>query len=413
MFARLLAVRFLVLILVLLAPLSARADLEYAYTILDLPPASGDARGILQLRAIANNGTLAGMDVATTVGGFASRISSNLEVTPITCPPEVFERYPFAANLGPEVLGMNNALTVVGGDQGISNQYGFEQTVDGTCTFTLVSGSVGTLFTGVNDAGDVVGTYWTSADEPPFGLRRVHGFRRESGTIIPLAGLGPNDIVWPTAINAVGDIVGYLYRDVGTDNSYTYQAFYLRGGVMQGLDGPDGGDLWLTALNNAGQAVAISGSAGVVGGEVWLYDAVTQTFTPLPEPTPEPTPEALIMYPRGLNDHGAIVGLYLALFPATVLPGPGRTEVHNFLGQPVVESPPKPPKHHPRRPQWWKHRRHALPHLREVLEERREARAQHGAGWGALWERRWQPCLDDDGTVVLTDGVQVVGRSGH
>jgi hypothetical protein len=405
MFARLLAVWSLVLILVLLAPLLACADPEYTFTILDLPALSGDPNRIMQLRAIANDGTIAGNDNA--LNGYSSRIAPDLTATPVTCPPEVFTRYPFASMAGPAVAAMNNHLTVVGDDEGISNLYGFEQTVDGTCTFTLVPGSVGTFFTGVNDAGDVVGTYWTSADEPPFGLRRFHGLRRESGTIIPLAGLGPNDVVWPTAINDQGTMIGYLFADVQPDNSYAYQAFVRdSGGIYRLLDAPNGGDLWLTALNNAGQAVGVAGSQGVIGGDALLYNAVTDSFTTLPEPPPSPGFAITAVLPTAINDLGQIVGLYIEDETGVLF---GRTMIHGFLATPVVEAPPDvtPPKRHKRGRH--KHREYVQQTLTEALAEGQQHGHERRGDWSQV-HRRWRPVLDEDGSVCLTDGLRVIGR---
>jgi hypothetical protein len=346
----------------------------------------------LRLVALTNTQSRAGYESAFR--GLSARVTPTLEVTAVTCPPEVFQRSPSATLAGPMVRAMNSAQTVVGEDLGVEGTMGLQQTADGTCTFTLAPGSTGTMFTGINDQGHIVGQYWTTAP----GITRFHGFTKIGATTTPLPG-GPNDALFPTAINAVGDIVGYAYRDIQPDGTSTYQAFYLpAGGAIDFLEAPTGDQLWLTGLNNVGQVVGVSaGQEGITGGQAWLYDHATDTFTELPEPTPA----TAWLLPHAINDHGMIVGMYSEKVN-------GRDVVQQFLATPATQRGPRLP-----RLAAWQARRHALsprsPARRERLSTLRSQVAARATQPGAMVDTRWKPVLDDDGTVVLTDGEKVYG----
>ena len=280
---------------------------------------------------------------------------------------------------------MNNNSIVVGNDEGLTSLHGFQQTLDDTCTFVLIAGTVGTIFTGINDLGQVVGHYWNDTAVEP-GLSRFHGFLKDGSGVTPLTGVGPHDVVFPTAITAVGDIMGYLYRDVQPDNSYVYQAFYYSRGVLQLLDTPTGDDLWLTGLNNVGQAVGVVGMNGVVRGQALLYDRATNTFRTLPEPSAE----TLVIVPTTINDHGSVAGYYVERFGGEF----GPQILHQFLATPMVTPPvatdpereiPTAEALPPAKPNpwvWWlAHRQHIKQTLRQTLQEAKEAREQR---WGRL-----------------------------
>jgi hypothetical protein len=389
-------VRLLALVLLLHVPFVAQAQ-EYTFTTIDLPATGGAPGRIINLVGIANDGTMAGDD--NSPNGLGSRISPTLDVTPVTCLPGTFDRYPFASRLGPEVVAMNNALTVVGNDEGLVALHGFQQTLAGDCSFFLFPGSIGTLFTGIDDPGRIVGQYWNDP-AVEFGLLRFHAFVKDDDTLTPLTNGISNDVLWPTGINAAGDIIGYAFRDVQPDNSYIYQAFYYSGGTFTWLDSPGGEDVWLTGLNNAGQVTAVLHPQGVVGGPAWLYDHITATWTMLPVPTPDTD----VILPRAINDHGALVGFYAEFFPEP--PPFGHSAFHQFLATPVPPPIPEPPP----KPKKFlrflkKHRQHIRERLRDALQDASAHRWQH-----PLLARHWWPVLDEDGSVCLTDGVRVIGR---
>jgi hypothetical protein len=394
-----------VLTLVLAAMPVGAADPQYTFETLDLPAVSGAPGRLLNLQAIANDVWLAGDDHAPN--GLGARVDPALTVLPVTCPPEVFPRSPQSDRQGPEVVTMNNVKTVVGNDEHVSRSlYALAQTLDGTCQFLQVPGAAGTLYTTIDDNNVRAGHYFNFPNAAEPGLLRFHAFIEDAaGTITPVAAPEPHSIVFITGRNILGDMVGYLYLAIQPDNSYTYQAYYYHDGLFTYLDAPTGDDLWCLGLNNVQQAVCVVGVDGVSGGQALLYDHVTGTYSPLPDPSPRTT----LVFPTDLNDLGAITGQYLE----TAVDGT-RT-AHQFLAMPVpppvVSLPPDdpPPAHLPRPHR--RHRRQVLVRVHELREALRDAR--HGLHTLPPAMRRWCPALDDDGTVVLTNGAQVLGSRGR
>jgi hypothetical protein len=303
------------------------------------------------------------------------------------CPAEVFQRYPFAANSGPQVVGMNNDAVVVGNDEGLTAITAMTQTPDGTCAFFLVPGSVGTWATGINDLDHVVGFYWNATgnpDEP--GLLRFHGFLRDAGGIVRLDGPGPHDVVFPTGLNDVGQIVGYLYSDVQPDNSYVYHAFRYENGTYEIVDDPSGADVWLLGLNNVGQAVGIVGSDGVTGGQAFLLD--NGVFLPLNVPTAT----TVSFQPTAINDHGQLVGNYAERDMT------GRLTFHQFMATPDQQGRGQEMQHVPK----------GITRALAAIEKNVRRHIQSPRFHGLL--QQFSPELDVDGAVVLRRGEQVLGR---
>jgi len=362
----------------------------YHFTVVDIPSPPGSPPRLLTLNGIANNGTMSGN--YNMLGGFGARVSPSLDVTPVLCSTADFIRYPYADTLGPQVIGMNNSRMVVGNDEGVTAEYGMLQTLDGTCTFFLVPQSVGTWATGINDLEHAVGYYWNATglpDEP--GLLRFHGFLRNQGGFVRLDGPGPRDVVFPTAINDRGDIVGYLYSDVQLDNSYVYHAFFYQNGVYHIVDYPGKEEVWLLDVNNRGQTVGVVGSNGGVGGQAFLLDR-GQFF-----PLPKPSDATAYMLPTASNDHGAIVGAYTEVFhpEGDLTPEHERMVFHQFLATPI-------------------HGAHPDKGLYAVKNtHRRWAARDAGPRPTNLHPKHFVPLMDADGTVVLTNGDVVLGKKNH
>lgn len=385
------------------------ADPRYTFETLDLPAVGAGPGRLFNLRAIANDDWLAGDDNASQ--GLGARVDPALTVLPVTCPSTVFPRAPQSDRQGPEVVMMNNAKTVVGSDEHVSRAlWGLLQTLDGTCRFLQVPGAAGTIYTTIDDNEVRAGHYFNlpSAAEP--GLLRFHAFVEDAaGTVTAVVAPEPHSIVFITGRNILGDMVGYLYLAIQPDNSYTYQAYYYHDGVFTYLDGPAGEDLWCLGLNNVQQAVCVVGVDGVTQGPALLYDHITGTYSVIPHPTLLTS----AMVPTDLNDLGTITGAYTE----TSDTGPGFPLVtpHQFLATPVAPpaNPPPPgdPPRHRRHPRM---RHHVAERLRDVLKHAKDARdARHAPPVTPRCATPWRPVLDDDGTVVLTNGVQVLGRRGR
>jgi hypothetical protein len=386
MFSKRFRVVLSVCILAALSPVTparAQSTVRYRYTFVDIPAPAGSHLPDLSLRGLTSTGTFAGVFLAAD--GYSARVTDG-EVTPIFCPPDEFPRYPFPALLGPEVLAMNNEGTVIGNDQGVDGGYAFLQTADGTCVH--FRGAVGgsTYALGISDLGVIVGFYGDPTSGA--GLLMTHGFLRDATGFHRLDGPGPQDVVFPTAINSLGDIVGYIYQDVQPDNTYTYQAFIFRDGVYEFVDSPTGEDLWLVDINNRGEILGLLGVATIAGSRPFLLDHGVSSEIQLP------TSGTLSFLPTALTDHGQIVG-------QDVEPNPGGSPPvisHQVLGTPCKFTPD--PAHRPHG-----HPRHK-PHPRRHLGHWEHA--QRGSHPKIV-----VPALDDAGVPVWTRGQQILGRRGR
>lgn len=366
--------------------LAASSEAQYTFQTIDLPAAGGAIGRDITLLDVNNTSMIAGDDNA--INGLGSRITPALQVHPVLCPPEQFTRYQFSGRQGPQVKAINNGNMVTGDDEGEDGLYGMTQAMDGTCEFFRYPGSVGTTTTTITDTGLVAGFYWNEECNGA-GLLCFHGFRKDASGFATFDGPQPNDVVFPTACNALGDCVGYLYQDVQGDNSYTYQAFYWSNGVFTLVDSPTGEDLWLLGLNNVGQAVGVVGSDGVSGGQAIMYDTATQAFTFLPEPAQD-TPWIL---PRGINDNGVIVGLY-----GERIAGTESTILHQFLATPdtvTVENVPDDPIPAPTPDKHKKHKRH------KPWKDSRHVHREF---------KRLCPIYDTDGKVLLANNEVAYGK---
>jgi hypothetical protein len=362
--------------LLAVAPLATADDLRYTYKVITIPAPAGSRLPDLTLRGLTNGGLLAGIFYAP--GGYSARVLRG-QVLPVQCPPEEFTRYQFPFLSGPEVLSMNNDGTVVGDDEGVDGAYGFLQTANGTCTHFRVPGSGYTLAMGVNDRGAAVG-FFINPQGQERGLLATHGFLRDAGGFVTLSGPGPRDVVFPTAVNVHGDIVGYLYQDVSPNNEYTYQAFLFRNGRYELIDSPTGEDVWLVDINNRGQILGLLGQPNVGSRPFLLEDGVVFEL-------PLPTSLTRALLPTALNDHGQIVGLAFEL-PPSGNPPPVAQQV---LGTPTRahRDPDQRPHGHPRPP------------TRQHMGRLQDVKPEH--------PKLFVPCLDDDGTPVWSNGTRVMG----
>ncbi len=142
---------------------------------------------------------------------------------------------------------------------------------------------------GVNDSGEIVGTYADSS-----GV--LHGYLLSGGTFTTM------DVPFPTAtgtapfgINNAGEIVGYWL------DATTGHGFLLSSGIYTSFDYPDATFTIASAINSHGDIVGYySDTSGAYHG--FLLSG--GTYTSIDEPGATAT-EA-----NGINDAGEIVGIY-------------------------------------------------------------------------------------------------------
>jgi probable HAF family extracellular repeat protein len=180
--------------------------------------------------AINNNGDIVG----SYRDGIQTRgfLYSDGVYTTLPTPPTDF---PGFSNVNP--TGINDTCEIVGFYEGGSFLYR-----DGIYT-TLNDplGTYGTFASDINNAGQIVGTYWTDDHS-------AHGFLYSAGNYVtldhPLANIAST---FASGINDVGQIVGYFGSDTGT------HGFVYDGVGYTTIDDPSGFATYVTSINNNGQ----------------------------------------------------------------------------------------------------------------------------------------------------------------
>ena len=160
----------------------------------------------------------------------------------------------------------------------------------GTFTTIGVPGATSTSVSGINDAGQIVGSYETGEGEPK-------GFV-DNGGVFTTISLPGATILSANGINDAGQIVGNLRE------GDTYQGFLDNGGVFTRISVPGAtGTSAANGINDAGQIVG-SYRTGDVGAPQGFVDN-GGVFTRIS------VPGALTSYANGINDAGQIVGTYI------------------------------------------------------------------------------------------------------
>ena len=150
-----------------------------------------------------------------------------------------------------------------------------------------MTGASSTLANGINDSGNVVGSYSNSSGQ--------HGFLYSGGSYLtlndPLATNGTN----ANGINAAGQIVGAYIDASGT------HGFVDDGGIYKTLDVPGATSTVANGINDLGQIVGTYSNA--TGSHGFRYSNGTYTTVDDPAGT---TGNSV----QGINDAGQIVGYY-------------------------------------------------------------------------------------------------------
>jgi hypothetical protein len=177
-------------------------------------------------------------------------------------------------------------------------------------------GSRGTLFHGINGAGNIVGVYATNEPGLP-----TYGLLLSGGVFTTLNPGSP--LSWATGINASNTIVGSF-----SDSNYqhTYGFIYSGGGYTFLSDPSAYLQTFASGINDMGEIV---GSSDRGGPFLYSNSAFTSTFYPS---------TLVAMSPNGINDAGQIVGTYWSGLPAS--PGVllSRDGSYCYLGFPGADS---------------------------------------------------------------------------
>ena len=190
--------------------------------------------------AIANNGNVVGVFTSSNLNGTQSfeRFPNGRFSAPII--------FPAAPGTVTFAEGINIAGLICGYFSPPNESHGFFY--DGqTYTQYDVPGASRTFLSGLNDAGDFIGYYYSGNPQVQTAFVSV------AGTITPIEIPGVS-IVSPTAINNLGQIVGYYLDPV---NSALTHGFFrdADGTLIYPLDYPGSRTSALSGLNDKGQIV--------------------------------------------------------------------------------------------------------------------------------------------------------------
>ena len=160
-----------------------------------------------------------------------------------------------------------------------------------------IPGAVNIYPTGINNAGQIVGTFNDSDSH--------HGFlyTNNAFTIFEVPGSGST---FPADINDTGEIVGSYTNNHGDES----HGFLYSQGVFTTIDVPNSrGTSGALGLNNVGQIVGTFDSTPPTRG--FLYS--NGVFSTLDFPRPQDTSRTTRLY--GINDAGQIAGSFCGVSP--------------------------------------------------------------------------------------------------
>jgi len=198
-------------------------------------------------------------------------------------------------------MGINNRGVIVGSCRSdVDGSYsGFIYSGGTSTTFSFPGLVVGTWANGINDAGQIVGSYKDS-------LACVHGYVYNYGGDgsffsfdFPGMGGAPNYVTYLTGINGQGQVVGY--HSVYGWPDFGYEGFLWNrssDGSLVRINYPGYPDTYLLGVNANGQIVG-------QGGSNFLWS--NGISTPFPSP-----PGSYMSWPVGINNYGRVVGFWTA-----------------------------------------------------------------------------------------------------
>lgn len=173
---------------------------------------------------------------------------------------------------GVQAYGLNNARQIVG-SAAVDNGQGSATVgyVSSGSAYAVVAvpGQGATSPTGINNAGDIVGSYQPAGTFDP---AVAQGFLDHAGTFTTI--LVPGAVGTASlAVNDAGEIAGTYTAADGSRHGFTET-----GGVFSDVTGPDGAAFSPAGLNNAGQLVGTSDGGGL------SYLATPAPASSVPEP---------------------------------------------------------------------------------------------------------------------------------
>ena len=179
-----------------------------------------------------------------------------------------------------------------------------------TYTFTRID-VPGALFTsvhGINDAGEIVGTFRDTSFKD-------HGFVLTGGTFTPIDVPGAV-FTAVRGINHLGQIVGFFREATGEQHGFVRSKH-----TVTLIDVPDAAITSVQGINDVGEIVGTF-CPTLIGSEIYSFVQDGDSFTPLEFPNATPGTTQV----RGINNAGRIVGIFN-----------DATGQHGFLATPVLQ----------------------------------------------------------------------------
>ncbi len=266
---------------------------SYTYTLLSFPGALLTSAASINLGATTSKTEIVGgygppEQGNLAQGGFLARVSGTKAVA------ESYKavNYPHLPQ-DQIALGVNDSGQIVGAYYTSADVfYGYELS-GGKFTTLSVPGGVGTLAVGINNSGEVVG-YWSSGGP-------TQGFRLVGSTYTSFNYPGASETL-PISVNNEGEIVGNY-----TDTSGVTHGFLLSGGTYTSIDFSGALATYGSGINDAGDIVGtycptsecLSTFEGMQGF-LWSNGVFTTIAIP----------GEYYTYLGGINNKGVVVGYY-------------------------------------------------------------------------------------------------------
>jgi probable HAF family extracellular repeat protein len=255
-----------------------RAD-PYTFTTINVPSADNST----QVTGINNAGQIIGYySDARQFHGFlddGGRFTT-------TDPPGSVGTQPLGISDAGQIVGMLFPTITASIQRGFLYDQGTFTTINAPVASPSNVGSV--LATGINSAGQIVGYF-----------NNFQAFLDDHGTFTLINVPGTIGLQ-PTAINDAGQIVGTYFSSAGPQNiSPSPQGFLYEHGTFTTIDVPGGTGTHATGINNAGQIVGYSAISGRFQG--FVDDHGSFTIIDLRG--------AALTELFGINDAGQIVGI--------------------------------------------------------------------------------------------------------
>jgi probable HAF family extracellular repeat protein len=209
-------------------------------------------------------------------------------------------------DLGPGDAYAINDLGQVAGSRDFNGQpHAFLYDAVGMHDLGTPSGGNVSIAYDINNHRQVVGQ-WSGICLRPDGteFRCVRPFLYEAGGIRDLGGLG-GDYAAASAINDLGQVVGYSWTATELDHPFLYDAngMHDMGAVIAAAAGADWRIQGLGDINNKEQVIGSTFPAGGGRGAAFMYDLRTDQFQALDPLVPNDFAVA-----NEINDQGVIVG---------------------------------------------------------------------------------------------------------